>query len=123
MEITIEMLRAKEGFEKVRIVAGGCWVVSDKHNSYSTVQINRKARAAYRAAYEAFHGEIPRHLVARHVCANKACVRPHANHVAIGTHQQNVDDMRQMIQSGRQVNHWKVTSRRQQIMRELRGAF
>lgn len=52
---------------------------------------------AHRVAYELEVGKVPDKLVVRHSCHNPLCCNP--NHLAVGTHQDNMDDM---VKAGRQ---------------------
>lgn len=48
---------------------------------------------AHRESYKAFKGPIPDGLLVRHInsCHNRKCINP--DHLELGTHQDNMDDM------------------------------
>jgi hypothetical protein len=45
----------------------------------------------YRHTFRHYKGEIPKELMIRHMCNNSFCINP--EHLEIGTHQDNIDDM------------------------------
>ena len=54
---------------------------------------------AYRLTYKLVHGEeIPLDVMARHTCDNEKCCNPF--HIVPGTHQQNMDDMKERERHG-----------------------
>lgn len=82
-------------WSKVQINPGNsCWEWTGCLNSkgYGCIGLNGKVRLAHRAMLEYLHGEIPPKMVGMHACDNPKCVRP--SHLSIGTHQQNMADMR-----------------------------
>ena len=74
----------------------GChnWIGS-KVWGYGKFWDNKQYRA-HRWIYEYLNGPIPEGLVVRHMCHNRSCVNP--EHLELGTHQDNMDDM---IKAGR----------------------
>jgi hypothetical protein len=89
---------------KERILKGiqkpesGCWEYkTNPLRRYPIICIDRKTYKMSRISYEIFSGEkIPDGLCVLHKCDNTKCVNP--EHLFLGTHQQNMDDM---IQKGR----------------------
>jgi hypothetical protein len=75
-----------------------CWIwvgCKDRHG-YGKVSVQGKVVLAHRAIYEFFSNKIPTGKLLMHSCDNPACVNP--EHLSIGTHQDNYDDM---IRKGR----------------------
>lgn len=72
--------------------ATGCWnwVGPKGPRSYGMIWRSGQAILAHRAAWESRNGLIPPGMVIRHRCDNPKCVN--ADHLLIGTQQQNVDD-------------------------------
>lgn len=64
---------------------------------YGQIKVKRKSWAAHRLSYSHFVGPIPEGLYVCHRCDNKKCVRP--DHLFIGTHQDNMDDMKSKSRS------------------------
>ena len=72
---------------------GDChvWTGTRYANGYGRVKRDGKAIRAHRYAWERENGPIPDGMVVRHKCDNPPCVNP--DHLEVGTHQDNVDDM------------------------------
>ena len=76
-----------------------CWLWTgskDKRWGYGFVNRNGQTRGAHRWSWELVNGPIPKGMIIMHKCDNPGCVNP--DHLALGTHQDNVDDM---IRKGR----------------------
>lgn len=76
----------------------GCWEHSGSFGSHGYAQatgLDGRATTAHRVAWILEHGSepLPKQVFVRHLCSNpsKRCVRP--DHLAIGSHQDNMDDM------------------------------
>ena len=72
----------------------GCWNYSGYllPIGYARIGIgNKNMGYAHRIAYLATKGMIPDGLLVRHLCHNRACFNP--DHLEVGTHQDNSDDM------------------------------
>ncbi len=72
----------------------GCHVcTSHKPNDsgYPRVMINKSMTTIYRHLFIEKHGEIDSGNVIRHKCDNTMCIN--VDHLEIGTHQDNMDDM------------------------------
>ena len=73
----------------------GCWLwtgAKDK-DGYGVFRVGTGTCRANRVAYFLWNGPLDSHKKVRHDCDTPACVNP--RHLKIGTHQQNMDDMRQ----------------------------
>lgn len=78
-----------------------CWPWTAHRNTagYGVFQHIERSYGAHRVAWEFANGRtIPDGLVVRHLCHNPPCCNP--KHLAIGTDQDNMDDM---VKAGRQV--------------------
>ena len=81
--------------------ANGCWIwqqSSDK-DGYGKIVVDGVLKRAHRLSYETFVGEIPDGLYVLHRCDVRNCVNP--QHLFLGTHQDNMDDMNSKGRNGR----------------------
>ena len=73
-----------------------CWIWRGSHNEvtgYGQIQIDKVPHLTHRTAYELTYGPIPdgKFVLHKPPCRNRLCVRP--DHLYLGTHQDNMDDM------------------------------
>ena len=80
-------------FKKVSVTSSGCWEWQDSVDSsgYGRTRYSGKLMSAHRAAYIHKFGGIPDNMHVLHRCDNPPCINP--DHLFIGTHQDNMDDM------------------------------
>ena len=74
----------------------GCWEHPGSFGSHGYAQatgLDGRSTTAHRVAWLLERGVIERGQVVRHLCSNrsKRCVRP--DHLAVGTHVENMDDL------------------------------
>lgn len=99
---------------KVRILADLdlCWEWQGylKKDGYGYVMgDDGKNLLAHRVAYELSYGEMIKGLLVCHKCDNPKCCNP--NHLFLGTHQDNMDDMVRKGRSARgKGKTWKLSS-------------
>lgn len=78
------------------------WSKGLAHNGYGLTTRNNKTYRAHRLAYCDYHNIDHSDLkgqVLRHTCDNRKCVNP--EHLVIGTHQDNMDDMKKRNRSAK----------------------
>lgn len=87
----------------------GCWIWSGHIDAlgYGRFRIAGVTDRAHRAAWFFSNGRIPTGMEICHRCDNPSCVRP--QHLFLGTHQENMDDMRLKGRSAPQVNDYRGT--------------
>ena len=82
-----------------------CWIFTGaKHEQgYGQIHDNDYCTTikAHRASWQVYFGSIPNDLQVLHHCDNRACINP--EHLWLGTHQDNMDDM---VQKNRQANQY-----------------
>ena len=106
-------------WEKVDIRGNNeCWNWKGcKQSKYGSFIYNRKQCPAHRVSWILNYGEIPEGKIICHHCDNYICVNP--NHLFIGTHQDNYDDMRN---KNRQ-NHLGNAKLNPEIVKEIRNYY
>lgn len=66
------------------------WTGNKDKDGYGSLRTTTYQVRAHRVSYKIHYGEFQNDLVVRHRCNNPSCVNP--AHLAIGTHQDNMDD-------------------------------
>lgn len=71
----------------------GCWNWKGRlvYGGYGGFTVASRPERAHRIAYQITHGPLTPDQIIMHTCDNRACVRP--DHLRIGSHQENMDDM------------------------------
>lgn len=95
----------EENSEKVMVVKklGNCWewqralTGGDRTHRYAMVHYDERVRHVNRITFEKQGNVLTPKIHVRHKCDHSKCVNP--NHLELGSHQDNVDDM---VQRGRQ---------------------
>ena len=110
-----------------RVTKGeGCWVHSGSFGSHGYPQAtghNGQSGPAHRLSWILHNGDIGEGLFVCHRCNNKLCVRP--DHLYLGTHKQNMDDMAKAGHPNRLLTYEAVQAARssgkpiRQLAREL----
>jgi hypothetical protein len=90
----------------------GChnWTGAIAGGGYGQFGVGRGSKVcrAHRVAYELAHGPIPPGQIVRHECNNRRCVNP--EHLTIGTHQDNMDDMTEALRGRAKLTNRDVTT-------------
>ena len=75
------------------ITESGCWIWMGYVTKwgYGTISVDYKKKCTHRMAYQEMIGEIPKGMLVCHTCDVPSCINP--NHLFVGTHQDNMDDM------------------------------
>lgn len=76
------------------------WTGACFPNGYGHIVQGGKHLLTHRVSYELAFGAVPDGLCVLHRCDNRRCVRP--DHLFLGTHQENMDDMRKKGRSRHQ---------------------
>lgn len=99
-------------WSKVRKSDLGCWEWTGAtiDGRYGQAWKTGRHILAHRAAWELHFGPVPAGLEVCHSCDNGLCVRP--DHLFLGTHQDNMDDMRDKGRStrGERAGNAKLTA-------------
>lgn len=97
------------------------WQSSITAKGYGDFHLNGKTVLAHRFAWMLANGPIPGDLCVLHHCDTPLCVNP--AHLFLGTHMDNMQDMRKKNRTGRPLgeNHWasKVTEEQIEEMRSM----
>ncbi len=94
------------------------WNGRTKVFAYPRVSYNNKSYAAHRMAYFLHNGVDPGDLLVRHLCSNHLCGRK--EHLALGTHWENSQDMVKAGRSLKGKEHW--TKKHPERLAELKEA-
>lgn len=82
------------------------WTKGLSHNGYGLTTRGNKTYRAHRLAYCDHYGiehSRIKGLIVRHTCDNRKCVNP--EHLELGTHQDNMDDMKQRNRAAKGVSN------------------
>ena len=94
---------------------------------YGERKFDGRMRKAHQIAYLLTHGPIAEGLLVRHTCHYRACCNP--AHLILGTHQDNMDDLRQSghrkgINAGEKAPHSKLSgAQAAEIRSRYRGPY
>lgn len=94
------------------------WQGNIKTAMYPRVSFQNQGYAAHRMAYWLHNGVDPGDLLVRHLCSNRMCARQ--EHLALGTHWENSQDMVQAGRSLKGKEHW--TKKYPERLQELKDA-
>ena len=85
------------------------WSKGLAHNGYGLISRNNKTYRAHRLAYCDYHNidhSDIKGMVVRHTCDNRKCINP--EHLVIGTHQDNMDDMKKRNRTAKGEAHGRA---------------
>lgn len=102
---------------------GKCWIwtgllYQQGYGQFTTRQITE--HKAHRAVWLAVHGELSSTICVLHKCDNPSCVNP--NHLFLGTHKDNSDDMIHKGRGCRGINK-KAAKLSEDEVREIRRIY
>jgi hypothetical protein len=88
-----------------------CWEWTQylSGSGYAALWVNGKHRLGSHISYEIHKGEIEKGLMVLHTCDNPICVNP--DHLYLGNHQQNMDDMNSRGRGNKNRWHFRKYSR------------
>lgn len=89
------------------------WNGAKRPTGYGMIRIDGKTCATHRIAYQLQKGEIPEGMEILHSCDNPSCCNP--AHLDVGTHQQNIQDMRNRFRMKNQI----LTNNQVEAIRKL----
>lgn len=81
----------------------------------------KKMVTTHRMAYELEFGDIPKDMHVLHKCDNPPCCNP--EHLFLGTHQDNMDDMRQKGRKTGAIRKFKSTQLTEEQVLEIRRLY
>lgn len=98
-------------------IGDGCWTHRGSKGSHGYPQATwgKRSEPAHRVAWEITNGAVPNGAFVCHHCDNKSCARP--SHLYLGTHKENMRDMRV-----RERNTRKVTRAQAALIRDDKRA-
>ncbi len=100
------------------------WLRSCKAAGHGQVGYRGQMWLAHRLAWRLTNGPIPKGLEVRHKCDNAKCCNP--NHLELGTHAQNMQDMVNRRRSPAGNAHWTrqrpLTTEQVMLVRQIRSA-
>ena len=97
-----------------------CWLWTGYCNKkgYGQFRIDGKVVIAHRWSHEQHIGPIPFGLFVRHKCDVRNCVNP--DHLEVGTHQENMNDMVERGRHGDPLRNFKLTADDVKFIRVIR---
>jgi len=109
-------------WEKTYQQETGCWIwlASVTNIGYGRFWLHGRMLSAHRVAYELTHGAIPDGRFVLHNCDNCLCVNP--AHLYLGTHQQNMADMRERNRQAKGDRHGSRTHPERLATGEMNGS-
>jgi hypothetical protein len=93
----------------------GCWLWLGRPQStgYGQLHVSGKRTLAHRYSWELEIGPIPDGMYVLHRCDNRLCVNP--DHLFVGTHQDNMDDMVRKGRCPTGEDHWNAKLTRKDV--------